>query len=44
MAPLVGVERWVGVGMMEVVVEEGDNGVSAGSGSEWGNVWGVKRR
>ena len=42
MVPLVGVERWVGVGVMEVMVEEGDSGVSAGSGTEWGNVWGVK--
>ena len=37
-----GVERWVGVGVMEVVAEEGNNGVSAGSGSERGDVRGVK--
>ena len=41
-APLVGVERWVGVGVMEVAGEEGDNGVSTGSGSEQGDVRGVK--
>ena len=41
-APLVGVERCVGVGVMEVVGEEGDDGVSEGSGAERGDVRGVK--
>jgi len=38
--PLVGEEILVGV--MEVVGEEGDDGVSEGSGSEQGDVWGVR--
>jgi hypothetical protein len=41
-APLVGVERCVGVGVMDVVGEEGDEGVSEGSGAERGDVRGVK--
>ena len=41
-APLVGVERWVGVGVTEVVGEEGDDGVSEGSCTERGDVRGVK--
>lgn len=42
MAPLVGEERFVGVGVMEVVGEEGDDGVSEGAGSDRGDVRGVK--
>ena len=41
-APLVGVERCVGVGVMEVVGEEGEDGVSEGSSTERGDVRGVK--
>lgn len=40
--PLVGVERCVGVGVTEVVGEEGDDGVSERSGTERGDVRGVK--
>jgi hypothetical protein len=43
-APLVGEEKLVGVGVMEVVGEEGDDGVSEGSGTERGDVWGDMRR
>lgn len=41
-APLVGEEILVGVGVTEVVGEEGDDGVSEGSGSERGDVRGVR--
>ena len=41
-APLVGVERCEGVGVMEVVGEEGDDGVSEGSSAERGDVRGVR--
>ena len=41
-APLVGVERWVGVGVAEVVGEEGDDGVSEGTGAKRGDVRGVE--
>jgi hypothetical protein len=41
-APLVGVERCVGVGVMEVVGEEGDDGVSEGRSAERGDARGVK--
>jgi len=41
-APLVGEERMVGVGVMEVVGEDGDDGVSEGSGTERGDVRGVR--
>lgn len=41
-APLVGEERFVGVGVMEVVGEEGDEGVSEGSCTERGDVRGVR--
>jgi len=40
-APLVGEERFVGVGVMEVVGEVGDDGVSEG-GTERGDVRGVR--
>ena len=39
-ARLVGVERLVGVGVMDVDGEEGDDGVSEGSSTERGDVWG----
>ena len=42
-APLVGVERLVGVGVMDVDGEEGDDGVSEGSGTERGDVRGDVR-
>ena len=41
-APLVGEERFVGVGVMEVVGEEGDEGVSEGRGTERGDERGVR--
>jgi len=41
-APLVGEEMFVGVGVMEVVGEEGDDGVSERSGAERGDVRGVR--
>jgi len=41
-APLVGEEMFVGVGVMEVVGEEGDDGVSEGSSAERGDVRGVR--
>ena len=41
-APLVGVESVVGVGVTDVVGEDGDDGVSEGSGSERGDVRGVR--
>jgi len=41
-APLVGEERLVGVGVMEVVGEEGDEGVSEGRDRERGDVRGVR--
>jgi len=40
--PLVGEERVVGVGVAEVVGEEGDDGVSEGSCTERGDVRGVR--
>jgi len=41
-ASLLGEEILVGVGVTEVVGEEGDDGVSEGSGSERGDVRGVR--
>ena len=41
-APLVGEERFVGVGVMEVVAEVGDAEDSEGSGIERGDVRGVR--
>lgn len=41
-APLVREEMLVGVGVTEVVGEEGDDGVSEGSGAERGDVRGVR--